>query len=82
MIPANHPQYPFPYNLQDRVEFIKDNIKNKIKFNLDITVKTDKRKTGEEKGNPSYKIIIKNNDKLADYSEFFVSNTLGFALMS
>lgn len=67
MIPSNHPQYPFPYNLQDRVEFIKNKITDKIKFKLDITVKTEKKKTGDEKGNPSYKIIIKNDDKLKEF---------------
>jgi hypothetical protein len=26
MIPKNHPIYPFPYNLEDRVEYIKNEI--------------------------------------------------------
>ena len=56
MIPSNHPIYPFPYNLEDRAEFIKKNIKdihNKInieikknklkdiKFNIVLTIKED-----------------------------------------
>ena len=26
IIPSNHPIYPFPYNLEDRVEFLKSKI--------------------------------------------------------
>jgi hypothetical protein len=57
MIPANHPTYPFPYNLDDRSIMIKKEIKdinskidievkkNKLpedKFNIIITIKDDK----------------------------------------
>ena len=27
MIPANHPEYEFPYNLEDRIKYILKNIK-------------------------------------------------------
>ena len=37
-IPSNHPDYPFPYNLEDRVRHIIKEIKDKImnKINIDV----------------------------------------------
>jgi superfamily II DNA or RNA helicase len=85
MIPYNHPEYPFPYNLQDRVKYIIDNIKNKIKFELKI--KVDKIPIKNKKGEDDiikiktakipkfkYKIIISNTDKLNNYTDVLKSN--------
>jgi hypothetical protein len=41
MIPANHPLYPFPYNLEDRTKYIKDKLKE-INSKIDIDVKKNK----------------------------------------
>ena len=41
MIPANHPLYPFPYNLEDRSKHIKDKIKE-INSKIDIEIKKNK----------------------------------------
>jgi DNA polymerase III delta prime subunit len=68
MVPANHPIYPFPYNLEDRVDFIIKKIKNETKLPINATVKQDKKKTGAEKGMPIYTITIK--DKLDQFEPF------------
>jgi hypothetical protein len=63
MIPVNHPNLPFPFNLEDR---IKDHIKkiNQIcERQIDIKVKKIKGGTFLEKNLPdliSYEIIFKN----------------------
>ena len=41
MIPSNHPTYPFPYNLEDRSNIIKKEIKD-INSKIDIEVKKNK----------------------------------------
>lgn len=64
MIPKNHPIYPFPYNLEDRVEFIKSNIKDNIKYKLDIQTKLNNKK---------YEIIIKDSKELNEYVSFLNS---------
>ena len=85
MIPNNHPDYVFPYNLQDRVKHIIDGIKNKIKFDLNIKIdkKSIKNKSGEDeiiklKNNKitkyKYKIIISNSDKLKNYVDVLKSS--------
>jgi hypothetical protein len=65
MIPVNHPVYEFPYNLEDRVEFIVNKITSLIKFKLHITTKQKTSKKGEH----SYVITIKNDPKLKDYEK-------------
>jgi hypothetical protein len=60
-IPANHPKYPFPYNLEDRVNHTIDKIKSNSKNILNIDVKN------ETKNNkPIYYINIKSNNKEED----------------
>jgi hypothetical protein len=68
IIPKNHSSFSFPYNLEDRVLNIKKSIKEKIKFDLDLSV--DKKKT---KHKTSYIITIKNSDKLKDFTDIFIS---------
>jgi superfamily II DNA or RNA helicase len=62
MIPTNHPKYKFPYNLEDRVDYLINNIKEKIKFKINIESKTYKKKNL-----PYYEIIIKHDNKLKDF---------------
>lgn len=68
MIPSNHSDYPFPYNLEDRVEFIIDQIKNKIKLKLNINIKDS-----TYNGHPIYQIIIDNNNNVKDMADVMKS---------
>ena len=44
MIPSNHPTYPFPYNLEDRLKFIISQINKLAGRQVDIIVKKQKNK--------------------------------------
>jgi hypothetical protein len=59
MIPADHPTYEFPYNLEDRVEYISDKLNNEIKIKFDLSIKKNK---------DNYIITIKDNPKLKEYN--------------
>jgi hypothetical protein len=72
-IPANHPKYKFPYNLEDRVKHITNKILSEIKQVIDITESKEIVKTGPNKGNPKYLIQIKYKPILDEYKEFFKS---------
>jgi len=63
MIPANHPQYPFPYNLEDRKDFLIKKINDHTGIKLDINV--------ESKKNQSYMIKFKDSTKLVEFTDFF-----------
>jgi len=54
IIPFNHPIYIFPYNLEDRILYIINNINKKIGFKINYTV---------SKNNKSYEITIPNELK-------------------
>jgi hypothetical protein len=60
MVPGNHPVYPFPYNLEDRADFIKNSVKE-LNSKIDIDIK--KTKSGD---NFKYNITITDNDKTKD----------------
>jgi len=62
MIPSNHPIYPFPYNLEDRAEYIMKNLKDQIP----IKISASKKKSKE-----GYIITIVEDSKLKDYQEIF-----------
>ena len=70
-IPSNHPKYPFPYNLEDRVKSIVNKIRSEIKHTVDITTTKNTVKSGPNKGTMSYSIIIKKKPQLDEYKEFF-----------
>lgn len=76
MIPANHPKYPFPYNLEDRVKHIINGIKSDIKLNVKIDSKKIKKTTGPEKGYPSYIITIENSEKIKDKNDIEMLNSI------
>jgi hypothetical protein len=63
MIPMNHNKYQFPYNLEDRMEYIL----NFVKLNTITKVKSKKTvikfKDGEFKGSPEKIILIIDNNK-------------------
>lgn len=67
-IPANHPKYPFPYNLEDRVSFIIEKINAKIKSALKIVVNEKK-----ENKLPYYEIVINDNEQTRDNEQFLKS---------
>lgn len=58
IIPANHPYYPFPYNLEDRTNKIINDLEEKSKNKFPYNIKTVAKTSGEEKGYPSYYIQI------------------------
>lgn len=70
MIPINHPIIPFPLNLLDRVEYTKNKILGRIKFKIDLSVKTETKSSGKEKGMPTYIITIKDSAKLKEHEDF------------
>lgn len=65
IIPANHPLYPFPYNLEDRTKHIIDTINATIKSTLQIHV----TKRTENKL-PFYNIVIKHTPILDEHRDF------------
>ena len=60
MIPANHPKYKFPYNLEDRIDYITKTLKDTIPFKFNMS----KKKTKDE-----VIITIDYDDKFKDYQE-------------
>ncbi len=71
IIPCNHPTIPFPLNLKDRIEFIKDKVKDKIK--TDIVFSIDKKEKDKKK---YYILHIKNDKNIKNYDNFL--KELGF----
>lgn len=65
IIPANHPIYPFPYNLEDRVETIVNKINDEYEKNLSINVSEH-----SDKGKTFYRITIKHSDEITDLKKF------------
>jgi hypothetical protein len=71
MVPKNHQTIPFPLNIEDRVAYTINKLKENIKFKLDITTEEVKLKTGsKELPHFEIKIIIKNSDKLKEYVDY------------
>jgi superfamily II DNA or RNA helicase len=62
MIPINHPLYPFPYNLEDRVDDIVEKLKKNIKFKLTVSTTMKKKKDKHY-----YIIKLKSNKPLKEY---------------
>ena len=81
IIPANHPVYPFPFNLEDRIKYIVKQVKNIVKRDIDIVTK--KMRNGIFLGSRNtdlnkYQIEIK-NDKYMKENENEIKK-LGFKL--
>lgn len=70
-LPANHPRYPFPYNLEDRVKYLITKIRSEVKHAMDITTTKNTVKAGVDKGKPSYGIVIKKKPQLDEYTDLF-----------
>lgn len=60
IIPKNHPEYVFPYNLKDRVKYITEEIE---KISSEIKIKTNKSKY-------TYEMVISNDPLLEKYDDF------------
>src|SRR5207237_897023 len=65
MIPENHTVYPFPYNLEDRVDYVIDKLKNFIRVKLNVKTKSKDNK---------YTIIIEDNKNLEEYRDILKKN--------
>ena len=68
MIPGNHPIYPFPYNMEDRIKHIIQKIKDIVGREYDYTVK--KEHNGKFEGMeklPSYTIEIKSDKYIREH---------------
>ncbi len=68
MIPANHPIYPFPYNLVDRTTFVENKIKEIIGTESNLKIKSDTKEKYAV-----YKIVIKHDKKLDHHTDFLKS---------
>ena len=67
MIPADHPLYPFPFNLEDRVKYLLQKVKEIIDREFEHTVsKSNDGSFNDIKKQKSYTIEIKNNKYLED----------------
>jgi len=73
MIPSDHPIYPFPYNLEDRIKFIIKNINKNVSSDINILVK---KKT--DKPNIIYEMTFQNNKSIKDDQKIIES--YGFTL--
>jgi len=69
IVPANHYDYPFPYNLEDRKEYVINKLEKEIKYKFNYDIKEI-----QNNKNTEYKIIIKDSDKLADYYKLLEKN--------
>lgn len=69
MVPSNHPTLRFPYNLEDYIDATVKKIKKEIAIKLNITVSSNKKKSGY----PSYSISFDNNPQLDSYTKFLSS---------
>ena len=68
MIPKNHPIYPFPYNLEDRVKYIKQQITSHIKFKIDLKVEKNLDKKTKL---PWYNVKLQDSSKLKEFHKIF-----------
>ena len=74
MIPSNH-VLRFPYNSEDYITLLKSKLTSEIKLKINISVTSQNKKTGPEKGYPTYYLIIKDDPKLKDYEKFLTGLT-------
>lgn len=67
IIPANHPTFKFPFNLEDRVNYITNQLKSEIKYKLTTSVTTNIKK-GTKK-NVIYTLKLQADKPLTEYKE-------------
>ena len=67
IIPSNHENYQFPYNLEDRIKYKLDQVKNILKREFDHSVKkSNNGKFMDISGLPSYLLEIKVNKYITE----------------
>ena len=76
MIPANHPIYPFPLNLEDRVKMTINKLNKIVGRSVDVLVKKQKDKDNEL----IYNLTFKNAEFINQYNNQV--KQLGFTLLS
>jgi len=78
IIPANHPKYTFPFNLEDRIKYIIDQLQSKISVSLKTKVENIKNGIFEDvrdKEFARYKLTITNKpDEISEYSNLLKKN--------
>ena len=83
IIPSNHPKYPFPFNLEDRIEYIKENISSKTQLDLDFNIEKSNQGIFENKRSKDlvkYTINITNSSELEKFEKVLTSS--GFQLIN
>jgi hypothetical protein len=73
MIPKNHSVYKFPYNLEDRIEYIKNKLQDAVITKLNIEIKTKKHDSGKNKNMPYYEMNISKNKQLEEHKDLLKS---------
>ncbi|ARF10931.1 SNF2-like helicase [Hokovirus HKV1] len=73
MIPKDHPVYKFPYNLEDRVDYYKQQLLENVHKKLHIEVKTNNIKVDNIPVN-TYTMIINDNEELAKHHDYLKEN--------
>ena len=79
MIPFNHPIYPFPYNLEDRIKNVIKKINKIAEKNVDIVVRKDKGDKGKE-DMVTYNMTFKSDKSLKDNNKVKSIEKIGFKL--
>lgn len=82
IIPSNHPKYPFPLNLEDRIIYIKDIVFKKIPTKIDIDIKELPNGIFEDVRNTKfikYELKFKHKSELEIHSDIITN--VGFNLI-
>ena len=72
MIPYNHPSYPFPLNLEDRIKYTITNLNKLVGRSVDVIVKKHKNKDN----NLYYELLFSNDKFTTPYNNDIIK--LGF----
>ena len=76
IVPVDHPVYEFPYNLEDRLDFIKNKLDDiGKKFDMKIDTKQESKFNVKVK---TFKITIKETNNISNQSDSKALSELGF----
>lgn len=77
IVPVDHPVYEFPYNLEDRLDFIKNKLDDiGKKFDMKIDTKQESKFNVKVK---TFKITIKETNNISNQSDSKALSELGFS---
>jgi hypothetical protein len=83
IVPSNHPVYPFPFNLEDRIDHINEKLNDITDQNLSTSVKKEKDGIFMNKRNKDYaKYIIEFKNTKSVVSHKRKIEDMGFKLDS